>query len=84
MSNKIVEVAQKSMETDDRIQKTYSGRIDGKYGYLAITRRKILFIKEEGFLSKSYSITYNLPFEKLRGYAARDRYNLEFEDTAGV
>jgi hypothetical protein len=78
VASRIAEVAQKSMETGDSIQKTYSGRIDGKYGYLVITRKKILFLKEEGFFSKSYSIIYNLPFEKMNSFSLKDKYNLEF------
>ncbi len=84
MSSKVWEHAKKSMETDDKIQKTYSGRIDGKYGYLIITMKKVLFVKEEGLLSKSYTTTYNLSFAKMRGYKARDKYNLEFEDATGA
>ncbi len=82
--SKLVENARKSMGVDDKIQKTYSGRMDGKYGYLIITMNKVLFLKEEGFLSKSYATVFNLPFEKMRGYNVSDKYNLEFTDATGA
>lgn len=80
MSNKVVETAKKSMGPDDKVEKTFSGTIDGKYGYLVITKNKLLFLKEEGFLSKSYNVTYNLPYEKIRDVSVKDKYNLEITD----
>jgi hypothetical protein len=80
VSNKIVETAQRSMGTDDKVEKTYPGTIDGKYGYLVMTRKKLLFLKEEGFIGKSYNVTYSIPYEKMRDVSVNEKYKLEISD----
>jgi hypothetical protein len=83
VSSKIVEVAQRSMEVGDKVQRSYTGRIDGKYGYLLLTKKKLMFLKEEGFLSKAYSVLLNLPYDNLRDYSTKQRFNLEILDASG-
>jgi hypothetical protein len=71
------------METGDSIQRDYPGRIEGKYGYLLLTKKKMMFIKEEGFLSKNYSVVFNLPYNRVQGYSTKQKSNLEIIDTSG-
>ena len=72
-----------SMVSSDKIQNTYPGKVDEKNGYLVLTKNKLMFLKEEGFLSKKYSVTVNLPYEKVRDYSYVQNLNLEIVDTLG-
>ncbi len=83
MSSKLVEAAQKSIEPSDKVQRSYSGRIESKYGYLVLTKKKLMFLREEGFLGKTYSVVLNLPYDKVRDYSSKQRFNLEVNDALG-
>jgi hypothetical protein len=83
VSSKLVEIAQKSMDTGDKMQFSYTGRIEGKYGYLVLTKKKLMFLREEGFLSKTYSVVFNLTYDKVRSYSSKQRFTLEILDITG-
>jgi hypothetical protein len=60
-----VKLAEKWLHPDDQIEKTYCVRCDGRYGYLILSDRKLLFIKEEGFFHKHYEVLVEIPYERI-------------------
>jgi hypothetical protein len=43
----------RAREHEDRIQKSYPGKFDGKNGYLMMSNQKLVFVNEEGFIRKT-------------------------------
>ncbi|MFB0543456.1 MAG: PH domain-containing protein, partial [Candidatus Bathyarchaeia archaeon] len=81
MSKKWSDLVEKSLEREDQIQKTYSGNLDGNYGYLALSNKKILFVHEKGFLHKTYTLILDIPYEQVGKVVSEDRYRLEITET---
>jgi hypothetical protein len=84
MSNKWHEMAEKVLEHEDRIQKTYPGKFDGKNGYLMMSNQKLLFINEEGFIRKTRSLILDLPYSKIGKINPNGKYELEITDVDGM
>ena len=79
----LTEFAQKSLQRDDKVRKTYSGKMDGTYGYLMISEQKLLFVKEEGLIRKKRSVTLDLPLEKVGEIKPTSRYELNIVESGG-
>src|SRR4030042_1797497 len=79
----LTEFAQKSLQRDDKVRKTYSGKMDGRYGHLMISEQKLLFVKEEGFIRKNRSVALNLLFEKVGEIKPTSRYELNIVESDG-
>ena len=60
-----IDLAKKSLGPKDEILKSYPANFDGKDGYLVLSNRNVLFVKEEGFLKKTASLTLEVPYEKI-------------------
>jgi len=84
MSKKWHDMAEKVLDHEDRIQKSYSGKLDGKNGYLMMSNRKLLFVHEKGFMKKTYDLTLDLPYGKIGKINPHGKYELEITDTDGV
>jgi len=82
MSSKYLELAQKNLESGDDIEKTYSGNCDRKYGYLLMSKKKLLFISEEGLFSKKYNLVFDIPYDELKTNP-KGHYELEVTDAEG-
>ena len=78
MSSKISEIV-KSVDPNDKVLKTYPGELEKKYGTLVLSNTRLLFIKEEGFLKKSYTTTLNHFYTEVKNIIRRGEY-LEFAD----
>ena len=65
------------------IQNSYEGELDGKMGYLLLSKRKLFFVREEGFLCKSYDLSLDLPYENIEEYSLHGRYELKMTDVEG-
>lgn len=65
VSIKWLELAKQKLDPKDRIQREYQVQFDGKTGWLVMSFRKLLFIKEKGFLHKKYNILLDLPYENI-------------------
>jgi hypothetical protein len=72
-------IIDKSLGPDDKMQKSYPGRFENKDGSLVLANKHLLFVKEEGFLKKSYTTTLNLPYKEIKNFT-RKGINLEFTD----
>ena len=82
-SPKWYDLAEKNIEQGDSIQKSYEGKLNGKTGYLILSNRKLLFVREEGFLRKTYDLSLDLPYEKIDKISHEGRYELELTDVEG-
>jgi len=78
MSSKVSEIA-KSLDPNDEVSKSYPGQFEKKDGMLYLSSKRLLFIKEEGFLKKSYTTTLNLPYKEVKKIERKGTY-LEFTD----
>ena len=77
--SKISEIV-KSVDPNDEVLKTYTGELDRKYGTLVLSKKRLLFIKEEGFLKKTYTTMINHSYEEIKKIE-RNGMRLEFTDT---
>jgi hypothetical protein len=78
MSSKMLEIV-KSLDPKDEVSKAYPGEFEKKYGSLVLSKTRLLFIKEEGFLKKSYTTTLNLTYKEVKNIVRKGEY-LEFTD----
>ena len=83
MASKWSEYAQKCMAPDEHRRKSYPGRLDGDFGYLIISDKKLLFVKEEGFLRKKYSAPFSLAYDKVQDVRPLDSYHLLISEKTG-
>ena len=72
-------IVEESLGSEDKIQKSYGGRLDGVYGILSMSNRKLLFITEKGIFRKSYSLVLDLPYEEIDSLRTEGDYNLIIE-----
>jgi len=83
MKPKWYEFGEKSIAKDDEVKKNYVGRLDGEYGHLMLSDKKLLFVKEEGFLRKKYAVTLNLPYENIEEIKQENRFDLKITEESG-
>jgi len=76
-------MALEHLDVDDKIQKCYDGKMEGKYGWLVISDKKILFIQEKGLLSKKYSLIYDLSRENIKEINQEGAYEIIITDISG-
>ena len=72
------DLAEKNLDQGDKIQKSFPGKFDGKHGYLIMSKRKLQFLLEEGFLHKVYDLVIDLPYEKIGEISHEGKYELDF------
>ena len=77
------DLAEKSLKGEEEIQKSYPGKFDGIGGYLMLSDEKLLFVKEEGFLRKNYSLIQEMPYERIGKIAHEDDYTMALTDVEG-
>jgi hypothetical protein len=54
------------LEPGDKIERSYTGKLDGKYGHIMVSDKRLLFVSEKGFISKKYNIIMNDPLEDVK------------------
>ena len=69
-----------SLGPEDKIQKSYSGDLEGVSGSIYMSKKKLLFISEKGLFSKSYNLVLDLPYEKIKSLRTEGKYNLIIDD----
>ncbi len=72
-------IVEESFGPEDKIQKSYEGKLDGDYGILSMSKRKLIFITEKGIFRKSYNLILDLPYEKIKSLRTEGKYNLIIE-----
>ncbi len=83
ISSKRLEIAKERLELGDEVQRSYIGKLDNKYGALLGSNSKLLFIEEKGFLSKSYNVLLDLPYESVKEFTPVDKFKLRITDLEG-
>ncbi len=69
---------------EDEIQKSFEARLDGAYGILFMSKRRLLFITEKGRFRKRYDLILDLPYEKIKSLRTERDYTLIIEDVLGL
>ena len=72
-------IVEESLGPEDKTQKSYEGKLDGAYGIISMSKRKLLFVSEKGIFRKSYNLVLDLPYEKIKSLRAEGNYNLIIE-----
>ena len=73
-------IVEESLGLEDKIQKSYTGELDGFYGIISMSKSKLLFISEKGLFRKSYNLVLDLPYEKIKSLRTEGNYSLIIED----
>ena len=84
MSSKWHETVEKVLDHEDRIQKSFEGKFDGKNGYLVMSNKKLVFVNEEGFVRKTYDLILDLPYKKIGKINPNGKYELEITEVDGM
>jgi hypothetical protein len=84
MAPKWYEYVEKRLKPEEQIDKNFEGRLDGDFGYLFITNQRLLFLKQEGFLRKSYEITLDLPKGNVESIEPTGKFELEVIESGGA
>ena len=84
MAPKWYEYVEKRLKPEEQIDKNFEGRLDGDFGYLFITNQRLLFLKQEGFLRKSYEITLDLPKGNVESVEPTGKFELEVIESGGA
>ena len=69
-------IVEESIGPEDKLQKSYAGKLDGAYGSISMSNKKLIFITEKGLLRKSYNLVLDLPYEKIKSFRTEGKYNL--------
>jgi len=77
-------VVEESIGLEDKVQKSYEARLDGDYGIISMSKRKLIFITEKGIGRKSYNLVLDLPYEKIKSIRTERDYTLIIEDVVGL
>ena len=72
-------IVEESLGPEDKTQKSYEGKLDGAYGIMSMSKRKLIFITEKGLFRKSYNLILDLPYEKIKSLRTEGKYNLIIE-----
>jgi hypothetical protein len=83
ISSKRLEMARERLESGDEVQRSYTGRLDKRSGTLMGSNSKLVFVEEKGFLSKTFNVVLDLPYEKVREFTPVNRYKLRITDLEG-
>jgi len=72
-------IVEESLGPEDKTQKSYEGNLDGVFGIMSMSKRKLIFITEKGIFRKSYNLILDLPYEKIKSLRTERKYNLIIE-----
>ena len=72
-------IVEESLGPEDKTQKSYEARLEGAYGIISLSKRKLIFITEKGIFRKSYNLVLDLPYEKIKSLRTEGDYDLIIE-----
>jgi hypothetical protein len=81
---KWVEITKKRLTSGDDIVKSYPGKLNGDDGHLAMSKERVVFVNEKGFLKRTYNVVLDLPYNKMKKIELKDKYNLDLIDSDGT
>ena len=71
---------EKHIGADDKVQESCEGQLQGETGQLVLTRKRVLFVKEEGLFRKRVIIALDIPYPRIKRVLAEGQYKLTFTD----
>ena len=77
MSQPWHDLAQKTIGSDDTIEKTYSCSFDKQNGYLCLGKKKMVFVSVKGFLRKSYDVLLNASYDEVKEIRLSSRFKID-------
>jgi len=72
-------LVEESLGPEDKTQRSYEGSLDGVFGIMSMSKRKLIFITEKGIFRKSYNLVLDLPYEKIKSLRTEGDYDLIIE-----
>ena len=67
----------KELRNGDNIQKSYRVEMGGHMGYLTLTDERIIFLRVDGFLRKSYQKTLDYPYDEIQKITRKNSHSFE-------
>ena len=77
MSKPWFDLAEKTLGSDDTVEKTYPCNFNNQYGYLCLGRKKMVFVSVKGFLRKSYEVLLDAPYDEIDEVKLVSRYKFD-------
>jgi hypothetical protein len=74
---------ERALDKTDHIQESYFGNLDGENGFLALSKTKLLFVREKGFLRHQYNVQLDLSYQNIGKLDHKGTHNLEFVEVNG-
>lgn len=65
MSQKWMDVAKANLEAGDEKQFVFPAQYDKKNGWAVLSKKKILFVEEHGFMRTTDSLVFNDPYKDI-------------------
>ena len=75
------ERAKKILEQGDEFLKCYLSRMNGKYGWFIISYRRVLFLREIGFIHKDYSLIFDKKRDNIKYVCKEGSHGLSIYDS---
>ena len=68
---------------DDTIYSMWPGTYDGKYGHIVLSKERLLFVEEHGFLQQTAQVVLNLPYYKINNFILHGNHQLNITTKKG-
>ena len=78
-----LETVTHTLEHDDEIDSMWSSTYDGKYGQIILSKKRVLFVEEHGFLNKTAQVILNLPYRQIYSAILQRGQQLRITTTKG-
>jgi hypothetical protein len=70
------------LQPEDKIEKSYPGKLDNKLGHLLISNKRILFVSEKELFSHKQNITMNEPLEDVQiSHKSRYKFDIDINES---
>ncbi len=83
MTPKWYTYAEKCTSPEEHLGKHFDGMLDGDYGHLIISDKKLIFVKEEGFIRKIFSAPLVLLYDNVKDIHPVDDHHLLISEKTG-
>lgn len=61
-----IDLMKARLGSEDSVQKTFYANYGRTAGYIVMSKGKLFFLEEKGFLRKTWNIILEVPYEKIR------------------
>jgi len=80
MSAEWTDIVKNKLENKDKMQKSYYIKHNGISGFLVLSKNKLLFIEEKGFLRKKYTLALEIPYNKIGNITVENSTRLSISE----